>query len=157
LNTAHNIIKALLVLAAGLLAGGCTGVAPVASTAAGGLFGQVPAAVNSQTAVNLSEANFVVVKTNVVGRAKGFRLLCIIPITPARLTTAMDRLYAKADIQVGQPKALAHLVTEYSCTYWILFAFPEVTVRADVVQFNPRTEPRGDAKKEPDQKSGAGN
>jgi hypothetical protein len=152
--TAQNIIKALLVLAAAALAGGCAGSAPVASSVAGGLFGQVPAAVNSQTAVNLSEANFVVAKTNVVGRAKGFRLLCIIPITPARLTTAMDRLYAKAEIQEGQKRALAHIIAEYSCTYWLLFALPEVTVRADIVEFHPRTEPAGDTKKEPTPKPG---
>jgi hypothetical protein len=140
------MIKALLVLTAGAVVGGCAGSAPVASSVAGGLFGQAQAAVNSQTSVNLSEANFVVIKTNVVGQAKGFRLLGIIPIYPARLTTAMDRLYAKSDIQVGEAKSLAHLVTEYSATYWILFSFPEVNVRADVVQFHPRPKPGDDAK-----------
>jgi len=90
----------------------------------------------------------VVAKTNVVGRAKGFRLLGIIPIYPARLTTAMNRMYAQTDIQVGEQKSMAHLVTEYSATYWILFSIPETTVRADVVQFLPPGKSGDDAKKE---------
>jgi len=142
-----NLIKLIFVLAAAAGLYGCASAVPAVSSGAG-LLGQQPAAAHTHTSVNLSEGNFVVVKTNLVGRSKGFSLLGFIPIYPARLTTAMDRLYANAEIQPGQSESLAHLITEHSSSYWILFSLPEITARADVIQFNPRTESGNGARKD---------
>jgi hypothetical protein len=146
-----KMIKALLVLvlAAGALLCGCTSVAPVASSAAGGLFSQPPMQANTHTAVNLSEGNFVVVKTNVVGRSKGFSLLGLITLYPATTTKAMGRLYAEAGIQEGKPNTMAHLMIEHSSMYFVLFSIPEISARADIVQFNPQPRPDSGGKKDP--------
>lgn len=144
----NAIIQTFLILAAGGLMCGCTSVAPVASSMAGPL-GQQPVQANTHTAVNLSEGNFVVVKTNVVGRSKGFSLLGLITIYPATTTKAISRLYAEAGMEAGQPRTVAHLVIEHSSMYFILFSIPEVTVRADIVQFNPKVEPDRGTKKDP--------
>jgi hypothetical protein len=142
------MIRAFFILVAGALLGGCASVAPVASSMAGPL-SQQPVQANTHTAVNLSEGNFVVVKTNVVGRSKGFSLLGLITIYPATTTKAMSRLYAEAGMQEGQPRTVAHLVIEHSSMYFILFSIPETTVRADIVQFNSKVEPDNDGKKDP--------
>ncbi|MGO9585648.1 MAG: hypothetical protein ACLP2Y_05595 [Limisphaerales bacterium] len=150
------MIKALFILAAAAMLCGCAAAVPAVSSGAG-LLGQPHASAHTQTSVNLAEGNFVLVKTNVVGQSKGFNLLGFIPIHPARLTVAMDRLYVKAEIQEGTPKTLAHLIIEHSSSYWILFSIPEITARADIVQFNPRAEPDNGAGKSTNPKPGEGN
>jgi hypothetical protein len=142
------MIKAFLGLAAGVLLSGCASVAPVASSMTGGL-GQQPVLANTHTTVNLSEGNFVVVKTNVVGRSQGFSLLGLITIYPATTTKALGRLYAEAGTQEGRSKTMVHLVIEHSSMYFVLFSIPEITARADIVRFNPQTEPDNGEKKDP--------
>jgi hypothetical protein len=115
---------------------GCAGLAPVAAPVLSS-YGSGSAAVQSQTVVDLSTGNFSVVKTNIVGISKGFTLLGLIPMSPARVTTAMDRLYGKSGIEPGSSKALAHLTIERTGTYWILFSIPETIIRAQVVEFKP--------------------
>lgn len=134
-------------MVAAALAGGCAAAGPTASSVL--MPHSQPAQAHTQTSVNLAQGNFVVLKTNVVGQSKGFSLLGFITIYPARLTTAMDRLYAKAGIQPGGSQSLAHLVTESTASFWLLFSIPEITARADVVQFNPMPKPDGDAKTPP--------
>ena len=123
-----------------LLATGCASMAPMASPVISS-GGDSSVQMHSQTSVNLAEGNFVVIKTNVAGHSKGFKLLGLIPITSARLTLAMDRLYAEAGIQAGSSKTLAHVIIEHSSTFWLLFSIPETTVRADVVQFHASPTP----------------
>ena len=118
-----------------LLLGGCAALAPLAvpllpNGSASGEF-------HTATTVKLEQANFATVKTNVVGQCKGFALLGIITIVPARLSTAMDRLYAQAQMQPGRPQTLANLVVERSSTFLILYSIPRVSIRADVVEFVP--------------------
>ena len=93
--------------------------------------------IHNQTQVKLSEGNFVTVKTNVVGQAKGFALLGFISVVPARFQTAMDRLYSKAEMKTGKPQVLGNVIMEKTSAYWILFSIPRVSVRADVVEFVP--------------------
>jgi len=126
--------RVILILIVALLGGGCASVAtlPISSL--------LPAAsssvdIRSQTSVKLDEANFIVIKTNVVGQCKGFALLGFIGISPAQFTTAMDQLYAKAEMQTGKPQSLANVIVERSSKYLILFSIPKVSVRADVVEF----------------------
>jgi hypothetical protein len=93
--------------------------------------------IHNQTEVKLTEGNFSVVKTNVVGQARGFALLGFITMVPARFQTAMDRLYSKAEMQTGQAQTLGNIIMEKSSAYWILFSIPRISVRADVVEFTP--------------------
>ncbi len=54
---------------------------------------------------------------------------------PATLSKAMQRMYAAAQMQPGQPQSIAHLVVEQTSSYYILFGIPKVEVRADIVEF----------------------
>jgi hypothetical protein len=91
--------------------------------------------------VKLAQDNFVLVRTNVVGRSQGFSLLGLVTIVPATLNKAMTRLYNNAQMNEGQPQTIAHLVIEQTSSYWILFGIPEVDARADIVEF--RHEAKG--------------
>ena len=128
------------------LLGGCAALAPLAipllpTGSANGEF-------HTATTVKLEQANFVVMKTNVVGQCKGFSLLGIITLVPARFSTAMDRLYGQAEMRQGRPQTLANLVVERSSTYLILYSVPRVSIRADVVEFAPLS-PAGPSPVEP--------
>lgn len=118
-----------------MLLGGCASIAPLVAPLLpnGSANGQLHMA----TTVRLEQANFMVVKTNVVGQSKGFSLLGIITLVPARLSTATDRLYARAEMQPGQPQTLANVLVERSSTFLILYSIPRVSIRADVVEFVP--------------------
>jgi len=93
--------------------------------------------IHNQTELRLTEGNFSVAKTNVVGEARGFALLGFITMVPARFQTAMDRLYTKAEMQTGQAQTLGNIIMEKTSAYWILFSIPRISVRADVVEFTP--------------------
>ena len=111
--------RVILMLIVALLGGGCASVAtlPISS-----LLPPASSSVDlhSQTSVKLDQANFIVIKTNVVGQCKGFALLGFIGISPARFTTAMNQLYAKAEMQTGKPQSLANVVVERSSAYLVL-------------------------------------
>ncbi len=108
--------------------------------------------VHSQTSVRLEEANFRVVKTNLVGHCKGFALVGLITIVPAEYAKALDRLYAQAQLQSGKAQTLAHLTVERSSLFLILFSVPKVSVRADLVEFVPVRSEETDARHHCDQK-----
>jgi hypothetical protein len=127
----------LAVLLAVLLTG-CAGVAM--SPLMSGLPGVSSLDLRNQTNVKLSEGNFVLVKTNVVGQSRGFALLGIITIVPAQFNTAFSRLYSQAGMEAGKPQTLADVVVEKTGSYWILFSLPRCIVRADVVEFVPETK-----------------
>lgn len=131
---------ALLVLS--ILLGGCA-AAPLLPTATSMLNGPANADFHSGTTIHLERANFVTVKTNVVGQARGWSLFGVLTMSPARLGTAMDRLYSGAEMQAGRPQTLANVIVERSSSFYILFSVPRVTVRGDVVEFVPvrRDEP----------------
>ena len=57
---------------------------------------------HSGTVTKLEGANFVVLQTNVTGHCKGFALLGLITLTPARFTTALDQLYGAAGMRPGR-------------------------------------------------------
>jgi hypothetical protein len=134
-HQAKNLI-ALLCLA--LLATGCAGLAAYPISAATSLLSPAGATeIHNQTAVRLEQSNFVVVRTNAVGRSHGFALLGIITMVPAKFSTAVDRFYISAAIEPGKPQAVVDVVVEKTSTYWILFSIPEISIRADVVEFVP--------------------
>ncbi|HEY2083760.1 MAG TPA: DUF6567 family protein [Verrucomicrobiae bacterium] len=129
--------KLIALLALALLAGGCASVATLPSTFGSLNPGSASLEIHNQTEVKLTEGNFVVAKTNVVGRAQGFSLLGFITVVPARFQTAMDRLYVKAEMQSGKAQTLGNVIMEKTSAYWVLFSIPRVSVRADVVEFTP--------------------
>ncbi len=125
-------------LALALLAGGCAAVATLPISSILTLPSAASLDIRSYTDLRLQEGNFIVIKTNVVGRSKGFALLGILTISPASFTKAMNRLYAQAEIQPGRPQTLASLVMEKDSPYFVLFSLPRTAVRADVIEFVPR-------------------
>jgi hypothetical protein len=89
----------------------------------------------NSTQVTLTENNYRIVQTNVIGRSRGFKLLGLITIKPASHTRAMSRLYSKAHVEEGRPQALANLMHESGSSNFILFSLPKVTIRADLIEF----------------------
>jgi hypothetical protein len=87
------------------------------------------------TQVDLSKANYRVIKANAIGESTGFNLLGIIPIAPPRYTTAMTDLYSKVGISEGKSHALVNVIQERSNLYLILFSIPKLTIRADIIEF----------------------
>ncbi|MDB6020734.1 MAG: hypothetical protein JWQ04_591 [Pedosphaera sp.] len=100
------------------------------------------------TEVRLQQKNFIMVKPNVMGQSRGFALLGLITIVPARFNTAMKRLNAQADLKPGSSRTLANLALEKDSSYYILFSIPRTSVRGDVIEFVPGIQPQpasGDA------------
>lgn len=124
------------------IAGGCAAVAPI-SSAVGALNPSATLQIYNTTELRLQQKNFVVVKSNVLGQSKGFALLGLITVVPAKFNTAMNRLNAQADLTPGSARTLANLVLEKDSSYWILFSIPRTSIRADVVEFtdNPQAHP----------------
>jgi len=88
------------------------------------------------TSVDLSKANYEVVKQNARGESSGFKLLGIIPFSSPSYADAMDRLYDDSGVpEAGGAHALANVTKDSSSTYLILFSIPKLTVRADVIRF----------------------
>jgi hypothetical protein len=145
----YSLFRGLMLLVGGLLMSGCTALVPAGSVISPLLGPAPPLQVTENTGVNLSRDNFVLVKTNVLGRSKGFSLLGFITIWPATLTEAMNRMYASAQMRPGEPQTLAHFSVERSGSYWFLYGIPRVEVRADVVQFIPEVKTRDQVKPEP--------
>jgi hypothetical protein len=129
------MFRSVILLAGCLFVGGCAALVPAGSVISPVLGPAPPLQVTEHTGITLSQNNFVLVKTNVVGWSKGFSLLGLITICPATLTEAMNRLYASAQMRLGSPQTLAHLTLDRSSTYWILFGIPKIEVHADIVQF----------------------
>lgn len=131
--------KTLALLGLSLLLSGCASLVPLTSLISTPT-GPPPIQVHDETSVKLQEGNFELVKTNVVGRSKGFSLLGIVTIVPATINKAMGRFYGAAQMEKGQSQTLAHLIIEQTSSYYILFGIPEVDVRADIVRFEPDAE-----------------
>lgn len=129
--------KVIALLGVLLLTGGCASVATLPSTFSSLNPSSASLEIHNQTEVKLTEGNFVVVKTNVVGYAHGFSLLGFITVSPARFETAMGRLYSKAEMESGKSQTLGNLIVEKTSAYWVLFSIPRVSVRADVLEFTP--------------------
>jgi hypothetical protein len=139
LHASNRMQKIIALLGLALLCAGCAGMAAseIPSTLGSLNPNTSGLEIHNQTELKLTEGNFSVMKTNVVGQARGFSLLGFITLVPARFQTAMDRLYARAQMQAGQPQTLGNIVMEKTSAYWILFSIPRVSVRADVVEFTP--------------------
>ena len=87
------------------------------------------------TEVNLAQRNYRVVRTNVAGTSRGFALLGLITVKPPDAIEAFARLYEAGGISEGNALALINVLQQSSAPYFILFSLPEITFRADVVEF----------------------
>lgn len=91
---------------------------------------------STETAVNLSQNNFRIIKAGAVGTSHGFRLLGIIPFAGANETDARADLYRNLGQSLeGKSATLANTTYSKSTIYLILFSVPKVTVEADVVEY----------------------
>jgi hypothetical protein len=135
-NRIQSIFAALAFLGL-VLTGGCAAVSTLPLASVVGSPNASSLEIHNGTEVRLQDANFIVTKTNVVGQSKGFSLLGVLTIVPAKFTTAASRLYTQAEMQQGRPQTLANMVMEKDSMYLILFAIPRTAIRADVIEFIP--------------------
>ncbi|MEF3074232.1 DUF6567 family protein [Methylobacter sp. Wu1] len=120
-----------------------TGCAALPSMPA--LSGLIPAPAGTQvltaTSVDLSRKNFKIIRANASGRSVGFSFLGLINLKSPSYDKAITQLYKSAGIAEGKPQALVNVMHEQTSTYFILFALPEISVRADVVEFIDNAAP----------------
>ena len=109
------------------------------------LSGLIPATGGPQvlttTSVNLSRQNYKIVKANAIGSSMGFSFLGLITLKSPGYYEAITQLYQYAGVAEGKSQALVNVVHEHSSPYFILFALPKITVRADVIEFTDSSVP----------------
>jgi hypothetical protein len=137
-SSSHLKIFALMALL-GLvsLAGGCAALSALPVGSVLGSPNSSSVQIYNTTQARLQERNFIVIKTNLIGESKGFSLLGILPIVPAKFTKAMSRLYMQAEMQPGRSQTIVNLIMEQESTYLILFSIPRTSIRADLIEFIP--------------------
>jgi hypothetical protein len=117
---------------------GCAAAVPALPVLSGLLSAPGGTQLLTNTVVNLSRQNFKIARANAIG-SEGFSFLGLIPLKSARYDEAIAKLYEHAGVSEEKAQALANAVHENSSAYFILFALPEITVRADnTVQVSPR-------------------
>lgn len=88
------------------------------------------------TDVSLRGSNYKVIKTGVVGKDTGFRLLGFIPIVSPKYADAKTSLYRSLGESIeGRSVALVNQTQDKSTIYLVLFSIPTLTMTADVVEF----------------------
>jgi len=97
--------------------------------------GEKESGVLHSTQVQLVGNNYRVLQTNIVVKSGGFKLLGFITIKSPSYVKAMSRLYAKAQVEEGQPQAFANVVYETGGMNLIVFSLPKIRIRADLVEF----------------------
>jgi hypothetical protein len=106
------------------------------------LSGLIPAPIGPQilttTDVNLSEQNYKILKANATGSSTGFSFLGLITLRSPLYQEAVTRLYQSANVSEGKAQALVNVMHEHTADYYLLFALPRITVRADVIEFTGR-------------------
>ncbi len=105
----------------------------------------IPAPAGTQvlttTTVDLSKRNYKIVKANATASSTGFSLLGIFAFKSPSYEEAVTQLYRSAGIAEGRSQAIVNVVHEHNSTYFILFALPKITVRADVIEFTDAATP----------------
>lgn len=123
------------------LLAGCAAAVPALPL----LSGLIPAPSGTQvlttTAVNLSRQNYKIVKANAIGRSVGFSFLGLFTLKSPGYDEAITNLYQYTGVSEGKAQALVNVMHENSSTYFILFALPKITVRADVIEFTDGAVP----------------
>jgi hypothetical protein len=145
-----NLLAVLALLALATMASGCAAGSALSVASLVGSPNASALEIHNTTELRLQEKNFIVIKTNVMGQTKGFSLLGILTIVPAKFTGAMNRLYVQAELQPGRPQTLENLIMEKDSLYLILFSIPRTAIRADVIEFTPPTAPDSQPRPPPD-------
>lgn len=114
---------------------GCAGVLPAIPALSGLASTPVGTPILTTTEVNLYRQNYKIVKANVIGSSVGFSLLGLFTFVSPGYEEAITRLYRSAGIHEGKAQTIVNVVHEKTSTYFILFALPKITVRADVIEF----------------------
>ena len=114
---------------------GCAAALPALPALSGLLPAPGGPQVLTTTTVNLSKQNYKIVKANAIGSSVGFSLFGLITLKSPGYDEAISRLYQFAGVSEGKAQAVVNVVHEHSSTYFILFALPKITVRADVIEF----------------------
>lgn len=87
------------------------------------------------TLVTLSSANYRIVRADAIGSSEGFSLFGLFTLRQPEYSEAMAALSRAAGMTKGRPLALVNIVYQQSSSYFILFALPKLTVRADAIEF----------------------
>jgi hypothetical protein len=120
---------------------GCAAALPALPALSGLIPGASGTHILTTTTVNLSRKNFKIVKANAFGSSAGFSFLGLFSLKSPSYEEALTQLYRSADVSVGKPQALVNVMNEQTSTYFILFALPKITVRADVIEFIDEAAP----------------
>lgn len=114
---------------------GCAAVVPALPALSGLIPTPTGTHILTTTTVNLSRQNFKIVKANVIGSSVGFSFLGLITLKAPGYAEAITLLYQQIAVSEGIAQALINVAHESSSTFFILFALPKITVRADVIEF----------------------
>jgi hypothetical protein len=89
------------------------------------------------TGVQLSHANYQLIRAGAEGSSSGFRLLEFIPIGAPSLAGAKSDLYDSIGAKTleGRAVALTNVSEDSYTVHFLLFAIPRVRVSADVIEF----------------------
>jgi len=129
------MMKSLMILPILWLLTGCAAALPALPALSGLIPGASGTHMLTTTTVNLSSKNFKIVNANVFGSSVGFSFLGLFSLKSPSYEEALTQLYRSTDVSVGKPQALVNVMHEQTSTYFILFALPKITVRADVIEF----------------------
>ena len=128
-------MKSLMILPILWLLTGCAAALPALPALSGLIPGASGTHILTTTTVNLSRKNFKIVKANAFGSSVGLSFLGLFSLKSPGYEEALTQLYRSADVSVGKSQALVNVMHEQTSTYFILFALPKITVRADVIEF----------------------
>jgi hypothetical protein len=129
------MMKSLMILPILWLLTGCAAALPALPALSGLIPGASGTHILTTTTVNLSRKNFKIVKANVFGSSVGFSFLGLFSLKSPSYEEALTQLYRSADVSVGKSQILVNVMHEQTSTYFILFALPKISVRADVIEF----------------------
>lgn len=93
------------------------------------------------TRVDLTKANYTVIKAGAVGKSYGFRLLGI-PLFSPSYVKAMTDLRLEAPME-GKSTTVANVVQEESSVWLLLFSIPKITITGDIIEFTDTKEGAG--------------
>jgi hypothetical protein len=127
--------KSLKMLPVLLALAGCAGALPAIPALSGLASPPVGTPILTTTAVDLYKKNYKIVKANAIGSSVGFSLLGLFTFVSPGYEEAITRLYRSAGITEGKAQAIVNVVHENTSPYFILFALPKITVRADIIEF----------------------
>jgi hypothetical protein len=118
---------------------GCAAIAALPVTLPSGPSGAGPTSVLTLTEVQLKQRNYRVIRVNVTGTSRGFALLGLLMLKPPDAAEAFASLYEDGNLRVliaeGRALAFVNVMQHSSAPYFLLFSLPEITFRADVVEF----------------------